>query len=1387
MNIIKPFGFISLKIELINNEQVYIEYFKKCQYIINFNKVKIYKYNETVFVKDPYQFGQTINVMIKYSNHHRFILLKQYVTSSEQFTSHLYRYMYIQYGKIKFIIPTESDGNFFNEEDDPELCKSNLLKAEYMVKYSPYDFDDNQKHSSELDPMDEKAHKLFNDTIYKFDTLGSFKIALNNNKELHADKYYIYIKPFGFSSFHLFRNSDLKDSGTKLYNSLCINVRDDETIHVKCCGVVSRVFCKNTLTLKQHGQIDVSGKGLCDKHYHKTETDINEELQFTSDSGIIELIAETIVNYGEITANCYPFRDRRNKKDIVGAGGVIKIQCKKFINKGVIEARAVNDYWVGNYEQKRYPEQFKRAFEIITNTIKSHKEQSKDIDIEITNEIISTLKDTDIPDAVIEHIFDFATEFGLLSNTDGIGFNTNENTNPYGNIIIQCEEFSNEGMICPEPYIDANYIYDDKTVHFTPISDVVWTTNNEQEQKQKTNDKQENNINNNIYNTVQCINTDQNAFYHIFYNSTCKKKSNIYQYKLSKLVINSELQLLNRHNVLQIFCTKQLHITESGKITNITAYGIFIELISDHIIHDGEISCYDDKLFAYFSNVKIKCKRFVNKGIIKLKTGEIFIECEEYINEGTMYPAPTITYKDYIYNQTEVDFTNITPNHWFWKTINPKHQFDDNKSIELYINNMINPLEKKKKTMAERFTSVKKWITKVDDGSNDQNEAKIQQKEDNDDEYQSIGINTNQNNFYDKFLNPNSKLYRYKLEDSLFINSQLKMAMKSPDSFLQIWCKNQLIVTKKGSITCIDSGYKPIPYKPMLELIAEKVEIHGEIDLPQGIIVIKCKEFINHGVIKVTGSAMHRYKHDDSTDSQEPCIQGHICIEYEQYTNKGTIYPVARFKHQMYEYTEDVKFTELDQFLEIEKLTPPKAHEPINGVFQATQDNFYHIFHESEQDNEPDMRFELDNLVINSLLERTGYEWINYLQIYCTKSFVMKQEAAIRNVTHLEIMAETVTIYGFQSDVSIKCKQVINEGTIKCGNIYCEDIQNFGTVGDHVNINKDNYKYEVDVMKYENAKTNGQFVKANIHMDVDDDEKQREMINLIQPDIQQIESKISKHHKMFVLISGYVRIHDSNAHIPSSVVYQIIIFYQWNNILVVGHGTVGKTSLLQRYINNRFEYNCQSTHLEMRELPKPWPEHAKLFCTRFLKCTDDQIINYVDTPGIPYIDEMFGNEMMTKQNLDERTLTNLDEFDQFIDEKFDELMNTMEHKMKEFETTDDEKVVRMKELGVKYLNVSAIIYVYDVNNYASFEYVEKYRKAYVKINEFLQRNIGWIPVPIMLLGNKCDWDDNLRKVPKKSVEKYAKKKNNIIFHEVSAANDINVTKAFESIQHKIMQ
>merc|ERR1712228_983216 len=129
-------------------------------------------------------------------------------------------------------------------------------------------------------------------------------------------------------------------------------------------GGIIQIHCKQTLIIGKNGEINVTecgysyGFGIgkatikwCGGAYGTKgngfgQTYGNEELSelhFGSpgynDStnnrggGIIELIADKIINYGKIEANGKSY----------GSGGSIKIQCKTLINKGKIEAKGNNN------------------------------------------------------------------------------------------------------------------------------------------------------------------------------------------------------------------------------------------------------------------------------------------------------------------------------------------------------------------------------------------------------------------------------------------------------------------------------------------------------------------------------------------------------------------------------------------------------------------------------------------------------------------------------------------------------------------------------------------------------------------------------------------------------------------------------------------------------------------------------------------------------------------------------------------------------------------------------------------------------------------------------------------------------------------------------------
>eukprot|EP01084_Bolivina_argentea_P304347 525578_1 len=114
-------------------------------------------------------------------------------------------------------------------------------------------------------------------------------------------------------------------------------------------GGVLRIFCKNTLTVHEDGVVSASQEGLSSKYIYKEEKQDTDSLYFGwakqdgLGGGIIELIANNIINYGKIEANGasrYSYDDN----DIFGSGhgGSIKFQCNTFINRGIIEAKEIN-------------------------------------------------------------------------------------------------------------------------------------------------------------------------------------------------------------------------------------------------------------------------------------------------------------------------------------------------------------------------------------------------------------------------------------------------------------------------------------------------------------------------------------------------------------------------------------------------------------------------------------------------------------------------------------------------------------------------------------------------------------------------------------------------------------------------------------------------------------------------------------------------------------------------------------------------------------------------------------------------------------------------------------------------------------------------------------
>ena len=92
---------------------------------------------------------------------------------------------------------------------------------------------------------------------------------------------------------------------------------------------------------------------------------------------------------------------------------------------------------------------------------------------------------------------------------------------------------------------------------------------------------------------------------------------------------------------------------------------------------------------------------------------------------------------------------------------------------------------------------------------------------------------------------------------------------------------------------------------------------------------------------------------------------------------------------------------------------------------------------------------------------------------------------------------------------------------------------------------------------------------------------------------------------------------------------------------------------------------------------------------------------------------------------------------------------------------------------------AGFLLVYSIDDMESFTEVQK---KYEKLVSLKGKDI----YSCIIVGNKCDLDENRRKVPKNMAEEFAKSKN-IPFLEASALNTINVKEAFIKVAYDLME
>merc|ERR1711879_352674 len=108
---------------------------------------------------------------------------------------------------------------------------------------------------------------------------------------------------------------------------------------------------------------------------------------------------------------------------------------------------------------------------------------------------------------------------------------------------------------------------------------------------------------------------------------------------------------------------------------------------------------------------------------------------------------------------------------------------------------------------------------------------------------------------------------------------------------------------------------------------------------------------------------------------------------------------------------------------------------------------------------------------------------------------------------------------------------------------------------------------------------------------------------------------------------------------------------------------------------------------------------------------------------------------------------------------------------------------RFQSLGVAfYRGADCCVLVYDITNAKTFESLDSWR------DEFLIQASPRDPdnFPFVVIGNKSDLGDK-RKVPATKAQQWCKSKNNIPYHETSAATAHNVETAFQEVARKALK
>ena len=167
--------------------------------------------------------------------------------------------------------------------------------------------------------------------------------------------------------------------------------------------------------------------------------------------------------------------------------------------------------------------------------------------------------------------------------------------------------------------------------------------------------------------------------------------------------------------------------------------------------------------------------------------------------------------------------------------------------------------------------------------------------------------------------------------------------------------------------------------------------------------------------------------------------------------------------------------------------------------------------------------------------------------------------------------------------------------------------------------------------------------------------------------------------------------------------------------------------------------------------------------------------------GIPLKIAVLGQTLVGKSALTFRFINDQfpKEHDTTIEDQYKTTLNIdgYQVKLEILDTAGQDDYQSMQETWINY--GAGFLLIYSIDDMESFNEVKKKLDKVILIKS---KDI----YSCIIVGNKCDLGDNVRKVPKSMAEEFAKSKN-VPFLEASALSTINVREAFMKVAHDLME